>query len=256
MKRVAKTLFTAAAILSIAITVEAASTPKLQVKDGSGNTKFVVNDDGTTGIGTSSAPYPVTIDSSIASAVPAGVGMVMLQGSNGSNKERIEIRSFAADPTFSAPVIQGKGYSYDAVNNVPANTKAGQFLFMLGGSGHDGSAIVVGNKALVKIKAEADWSATSNSTQIGFETTPVGSTTKAERMLITGAGNVGIGTSAPSQKLEVNGGVRMNTATARPTTCDATTRGTIWFVQDAANQNDSLSVCALKAGVYGWQPLF
>jgi hypothetical protein len=73
-------------------------------------------------------------------------------------------------------------------------------------------------------------------------------------MRIVGNGNVGIGVSAPSQKLEVNGGVRLNTATARPVTCDSTTRGTFWFTQGAPGVKDAVEVCAKDAGdVYGWR---
>ena len=70
------------------------------------------------------------------------------------------------------------------------------------------------------------------------------------------AGNVGIGTTIPSQKLEVNGGMRLNTATAQPT-CDATTRGTFWVVQNSAGVKDTVEVCAKDAGdAYAWRTIY
>jgi hypothetical protein len=67
------------------------------------------------------------------------------------------------------------------------------------------------------------------------------SATFAERMRVTSTGSVGIGTKVPTRELEVNGGVRLNTATARPT-CDATNRGTFWITQGGAGVKDSVEV--------------
>lgn len=69
-------------------------------------------------------------------------------------------------------------------------------------------------------------------------------------------GNVGVGTASPAQKLEVNGGVRINTATAKPT-CDSTTRGTFWFTQSGAGVKDSVEVCAKDAAdAYAWRTIY
>ena len=72
-----------------------------------------------------------------------------------------------------------------------------------------------------------------------------------EYLRITNDGNVGIGTTGPSQKLEVNGGVRMNTTTSRPV-CGEATRGLMWFVRGEGvginSSKDSLQVCARDAG--------
>ena len=48
----------------------------------------------------------------------------------------------------------------------------------------------------------------SGATQLAFGTGATGDATATERMRITAAGNVGIGTSAPAGKLEVNGAMR------------------------------------------------
>ncbi len=65
-------------------------------------------------------------------------------------------------------------------------------------------------------------------------------------------GNVGIGTTNPLQKLEVDGGVRLNTATVKPT-ADATSVGTMWITQGGAGIADILEVCLKSAtDTYSW----
>jgi hypothetical protein len=69
-------------------------------------------------------------------------------------------------------------------------------------------------------------------------------------------GSVGIGTLAPGQKLEVAGGVRLNTTAAKPA-CSATQRGTFWVTQGAAGVKDSVQVCAKDAAnAYAWRTLY
>lgn len=67
-----------------------------------------------------------------------------------------------------------------------------------------------------------------------------------------GNGNTGVGTANPGQTLEVNGGVRLNTATAKPT-CNSSRRGTLWLAELGSNTTDTLQICARDAAsVYSW----
>jgi hypothetical protein len=83
-----------------------------------------------------------------------------------------------------------------------------------------------------------------------------GGNTFAERARITSTGNLGVGTTDPRQKIEVNGGVRLNTLTARPA-CDATIRGTVWATQQGPGVEDSVEVCVKNAAdAFVWRTVF
>jgi len=70
------------------------------------------------------------------------------------------------------------------------------------------------------------------------------------------AGDVGVGTTSPGQKLEVNGGMRLNTTTARPA-CTSATRGTLWFTQGGSGAKDTLAICAKDASnAYNWRVIY
>lgn len=136
-----------------------------------------------------------------------------------------------------------------------ANDRLGFFLF---GTQSGGTAY---NAAGVNAYAESAWTTSSTPSFFSFATTKTGTTTRTERMRINSEGNIGVNTTIPKQKLEVNGGIRVypvatnantDTATAatKPT-CDATTRGTIWLTIGAST--DTLEVCAKVGGTYGFK---
>jgi hypothetical protein len=65
----------------------------------------------------------------------------------------------------------------------------------------EGTTEAVGG--IINFETSGAWSSTSTPADIQFFTTPVGSTTLAERMRITSTGNVGIGTSSPANPLQI-----------------------------------------------------
>ena len=96
----------------------------------------------------------------------------------------------------------------------------------------------------------------SNATAIG-----AGAEAAASNSLILGGTgeygvNVGIGTNSPTQKLEVNGGVMLNTSTVQPA-CAAGTSGLFWFARGAAGVKDDIQVCAKdSSNAYAWRIIY
>jgi hypothetical protein len=85
----------------------------------------------------------------------------------------------------------------------PLATSATNVLAEFGGAGFDGSSFqsVAGS---LKISAVENWTPGAHGTQMSFQTTASGTITPFTRLFIAENGNVGIGTSSPSQLLEVN----------------------------------------------------
>lgn len=204
---------------------------KLIVKDAAGTTdKFVVTDTGRIGSGT---------------AIPASA--FHAQGKSYDTTQVIT--------HWNGTLAQYGGGGFVGLYNNDNNAlplkkdRLGYFLF---GSMNQGSKLIGGG---INVNAEQNWTGSSAPTYISFLTAADGSTTMNERVRITGSGNVGVGAFSPSQKLEVNGGVRLNYAPPQGTpltkpTCNATIRGTLWFEQGTT---DTLWVCAQAGGSPFWR---
>ena len=83
-----------------------------------------------------------------------------------------------------------------------AGSRLGGFIF-----GGASSSTTLRNAASFESYAESNWAdGTSYPSYLAFKTTPSGSTARAERMRITAAGNIGVGTTAPLTLLSVGAG--------------------------------------------------
>lgn len=86
----------------------------------------------------------------------------------------------------------------------PTQTLANDTLGLVNAFGYtNASAYSAAGRAALWFYAAEAFTATAQGTYITLETTPTGSTTAAERMRITSAGNVGFGTTAPGSRLTV-----------------------------------------------------
>jgi len=212
---------------------------KFIVRDSGGSVdKFVVTDTGYVGIGTTS---PLTA--------------ILAQGDNYASTQIIS-RYIGADPAASGGFIAKKNRPSSVNNGLPlSGDRIGYMLF-----GSVRQDLSDANAAGFGAYAEANWTDTSFPAYFAIETAPP-SSSRTEKMRVTGSGNVGIGTTVPKSKLEVNGGVRIypvtaNANTESPTpssapTCNATTMGTIWFAP--SDSGDEVSVCVKINGTYGYK---
>jgi len=225
-----KTVTLAAAVSLVCLSAAGAmAANKLIVKDSTGVIdKFVVTDTGYTGIGTSTPVYGLQI-----------------VGSNGNATGLAVINDGGA--TYNTANSGG----FQFIRNNPSATNSGLPLsgdrlgyFTFGAL----SAGAAKNMALVGGFADGTWTATSFPTSIRFETTPTGGISRLVRMSIISSGNVGIGTTTPAQKLDVSGGIRLNSTGTKPT-CNAANRGTFWVTQGTT---DVLQICAQVSGGYAW----
>ncbi len=71
--------------------------------------------------------------------------------------------------------------------------------------------------------------------------------------LIVEHGNVGIGTLTPGAKMEVIGGIKINSFSLSKPDCNELTRGTIWVDQDET-ENDTIFLCMKSfSNNFSWQ---
>ncbi len=182
---------------------------------------------GNIGIGSALPLAPLTVDSATNPA-PPGTGSIVIQGE--ANKERLEIRSAGTpQPTIGS-------YASRGTLAAPAFPLAGDRLFAVACGGFNGSSFTT-VAAFLQFNAEGDWSAGSQGSFISIWTTPQGmaATARAERLRVTGAGNVGIGTTTPTTTLHVAGPARVGSFTkAALPGADSTGAGSIIFVSDDA----------------------
>lgn len=102
------------------------------------------------------------------------------------------------------------GYHSRGTRASPSTSLANDFLIFFGGRGY--GATGYGSNAKVGIfgQAEANWTDSDQSTYLTFGTTNASSTTRTERMRLTGAGNLALGTTTALTRLAVTGSVSVD----------------------------------------------
>jgi hypothetical protein len=200
---------------------------------------MVVTDTGAIGIGTPAPNYPFQMKAGGATSVTT-----------------MELRNTGrpAYSQYDAPQLQFTRNNDATVNGGAAykGDRLGLFSFgsWFGNTVRYGANLIAGAET-------STGSATSVPAYIAFETTTAPDAYPSEKLRVTSIGNIGIGTTTPTQKLEVKGGLRLNTTVAKPATCNDTLRGVIWLTQKAAGYADTLDVCLRDAnGLYNWVSLY
>jgi hypothetical protein len=104
--------------------------------------------------------------------------------------------SNSTNPGFIGRRASGTAASPGVLNN-------GDLITFFGGRSYNGTGFTTTTTAYMGIWAGETWSSTNQGSYMTFVTTPTGSTTSAERMRITAAGNVGIGTTSPGTNFQI-----------------------------------------------------
>jgi len=128
-------------------------------------------------------------------------GVRILSGGAANLIPILEIAGTEASENTSSPMMVFRNTSNDIHST--QNHRLGTIAF----AGNDIYGSESGIGAEIMGRADATWDGTTNDypTALTFSTTPDGSGVLAERMRITSAGNVGIGTAAPQTLLEIVG---------------------------------------------------
>jgi len=129
---------------------------------------------------------------------------------------------------------------------VPTAVLANDTLTYFTAGGYTGTAWTT-SRGYMSILASQNWTGTANGTDIAFFTTPTNTTSVSEKLRIKADGNVGIGTSSPSSKLDVVGSICSNTTTYPNFNYNADYR--ITFGENFAPPNETGSVVQFGSGV-------
>lgn len=170
------------------------------------------------------------------------------------------------DTSQGGSIVFLDGYEGDGISNgpniairqsrgsisIPASTKSNDIVGQVNFRGRGPSGFAPIRRAGVLAYATEDYTDTAQGTKLTLATTANGTAMPVDQVFVLGNGNVGVGAESPTQKLEVNGGLRLNSSAARPT-CNADTRGTFWV--SSAEASDAVLVCLLKrsTGEYKWK---
>jgi len=245
MKQIIKKLAIVLSVALVCAPMGAMAANKLIIKKTDGTTDaMVVTDTGWIGMGVSAPFYPIHIQQA------GNANATKLYFNNSGNPTGYAVWD------SPALIFMRNNNATTGPNGVlpAAGDRLGSFSF---GSVVGGADRTLGN---VQIFAKSAFTATSAPTYMTFDTTSTNALNASERMRINEVGSVGIGTIAPRQKLEINGGVRLSTTTGKPI-CDLAnswqSSGTFWFTSGGTGVKDSLEVCAKDSGgTYSWRLIY
>ena len=158
---------------------------------------FSILQNGKVGIGTTSpnALFSVSANSTTLPALVNSTQLIQLGGADGGNAALL-LDAFGGSPAIHFRRANGTNASKTAI-------ASGDLLGAIGPYGFDGSNYTTTAKVLLGMSASENWSSTAQGTHFDFHTTAPGTTTRAERLRITGSGNVGIGTTTPIAPLQI-----------------------------------------------------
>ncbi len=126
----------------------------------------------------------------------------------------------------NAPIFLGR--KSRGTTAAPLPVIAGDNLVSVLGQGATDAGTFSGTAAGMYMSAAESFTATARGSYLRFHTTAIGSTSLAERMRITDAGNVGIGASAPAERLHVQASSAVDGSTPVTLRVQSATNSSSW----------------------------
>ncbi len=139
----------------------------------------------------------VAIDGNLGIGTASPVEPVDVQGDGVSTNVRLT--KFGGNP---GAVFRAAGGTAAAPSQVLANGLLGGFV----AAGYTSGGAFSGNKVGIFFKAAENFTATAQGTYLTIETAQKGGTTKTEKLRVSDNGNVGIGTTNPTNPLQMGSG--------------------------------------------------
>ena len=170
-------------------------------KNASGffDTSGISSTNGNIGINTSASPVKLTITDNInlptTQVVNTNVWMV------GANSLQNVLLMDAFNQVNNIVTRRANGTSLS-----PTNIPSGVTIFQFSGRGYGSTGYSLTSRVAFIFSADEDFTDTNQGTRISFWTTNNGTTTQSEKMRITNAGSVGIGTTSPTGVLHLKAG--------------------------------------------------
>jgi hypothetical protein len=107
------------------------------------------------------------------------------------------------------------GISANGNSTLPLSTLINNTIGRFGARGYDGTGYTTA-RGRIDFEAAQNWSSTANGTRMKFYTTPSGSTTSTQQMVIDHDGDVGINRTSPQAKLDVDGDIILGVKSHEP----------------------------------------
>lgn len=175
------------------------------IRGGTGNTTgLFVGSSGNVGIGTtnvSSGPFTVATENNV-----------------------VNVAAITYNNTANGGVFAG--YKARGTQSAPLAVQANDMLAFFGGRGyHSGGNFPSGSTGALVVRSAESFTSSAYGSYLTLETTPIGSTTRLERLRITDTGNIGIGTTSPASKISI---VSSDTTSALGITANSVTTGNIF----------------------------
>lgn len=171
---------------------------------GADTEKMRITSQGLVGIGTAAPSVPLQVATRVpATAVhPDRSGIqTMAEGTDVSGRISARVASTIETPIFM-------GYKSEGTLAAPAAVSSGKYINQVAGFAYNGTTYQDGGNASMNFITTENHTATNGGTKITFHTTSNAATGSTERVVIDENGNVGIGTTTPTAKMDVNGGIK------------------------------------------------